>query len=38
MLQMTLTPQVVKEFKLRVVEVVYETTEAGERVKLAGIR
>lgn len=38
MLQMSLTPQVIKDFKLRVVEVVYETTDAGERVKLAGIR
>lgn len=38
MLQMTLTPQVIKDFKLRVVEVSFETTPDGERVKLAGIR
>ncbi|MEY3141782.1 MAG: hypothetical protein RLY21_275 [Planctomycetota bacterium] len=38
MLQMTLTPQVIKDFKLRVVEVSFETTPEGERVKLAGIR
>ncbi len=38
MLQMTLTPQVIKDFKLRVVEVSFETTPEGDRVKLAGIR
>ena len=38
MLQMTLTPQVMKDFKLRVVEVAFETTPEGERVRLAGIR
>jgi hypothetical protein len=37
-LQMTLTPHVMKDFKLRVVEVAFETTPEGERVKLAGIR
>jgi hypothetical protein len=38
LLQMTLTPQAMKDFKLRVVEVAFETTPEGERVKLAGIR
>jgi hypothetical protein len=38
LLQMTLTPQVVSELKLKVVEVAYETTPEGDRVKLAGLR
>lgn len=38
MLRMTLAPQVASELKLKVVEVAYETTPDGERVKLAGIR
>jgi hypothetical protein len=38
MLQMTLVPQALADFKLRVVEVSFETTPEGERVKLAGIR
>ncbi|MFN5496136.1 MAG: hypothetical protein ACK5C3_06120 [bacterium] len=38
MLQMTLAPQALSDFKLRVVEVSFESTPEGERVRLAGIR
>jgi hypothetical protein len=37
-MRLELTPQIAGDFRYRIVEIEYETTPEGQRVKLAGIR